>query len=106
MNKYEQLTTDLKEAYTEALKAKTNDDEGTANLDKTFLKLKGWRENQVLEAIKNAGLYCRRRTEWIGTGYMIDTGGGQGNNNTRVRDKFLKILESKGYDVISFDQMD
>lgn len=60
----------------------------------------------MLEVIKNTGLYCRRKTEWIGTGYMIDTGGGQGDDNTRVRNKFLNILESKGYDVIAFDQMD
>lgn len=106
MDKYEKLTQDLKEAYSEALKAKTNNDGGTANLDCTFLKLKGWRERKVLESIKKAGLYCRRKTEWIGTGYMINTGGGQGDNNTRVRNKFAEILESKGYKVIHFDKMD
>lgn len=106
MNKYEKLTEDLKEAYTEALRTKTNDDGGTANLDKTFLTLKNWKENRVLDAIKKAGLYCRRKTQWLGAGYMIDTGGGQGNNNTRVRDKFLNILESKGYDVVPFDKID
>lgn len=106
MNKYEQLTEDLREAYTEALKAKTGDDGGTANLDATFLTLKGWRENKVIDAINKAGLFCRRKTNWVGTGYLINTGGGQGNDNTRVRNKFAELLRNKGYDVIHFNKMD
>ncbi len=106
MNKYEQLTLDLKEAFAEALKAKTGDDGGTANLDATFLRLKGWRESKVLEAMELAGIFCSGKTNWLGTGYLIDTGGGQGNDNTRVRDKFAEILKNKRYDVIHFDKMD
>lgn len=105
-DKYEKLTNDLKEAYQEALLAKTNDDGGTANMDSTFLKLKGWREGKVLQAIKASGLYCRCKSQWIGTGYFIDTGNGQGNDRTRVRDKFIKILKSKGYEALRFDRMD
>lgn len=106
MNKYEQLTEDLREAYTEAIKAKTGDDGGTANLDTTFLTLKGWREKQVIEAIENAGLSCMGKTNWIGIGYFINTGGGQGNDRTRVRDKFAEVLRNKEYDVIHFNKMD
>lgn len=106
LNKYEQLTIDLREAYSEALKVKANDDGGTANLDSTFLILKGLRENKVLESIKNAGLYCSSKRHWVGTGYFISTGGGQGNNRTRIRDRFAKVLSEKGYDVVHFDKMD
>jgi len=85
----------------------TGDDGGTCNLDATFLTLKGWREEKVLEAIKNAGLYCSGRTNWIGTGYILNvSGGNQGNDRTRVRDRFAEILRSKGYNVIHFDMMD
>lgn len=105
-NKYEKLTQDLKEAYKEAIKCKTNDDGGTANLDSTFLILKGWRETKVLEAIENAGLYCRAKRRWIGEGYFININCGQGNNRTRVRDIFKKILKEKGYDVLGFDMVD
>jgi len=106
LNKYEKLTDDLKEAYQEAIKAKTNDDGGTANLDSTFLTLKGWREEKVLEAIQNAGLYCRCKSQWLGQGYFININCGQGNNRTRVRDRFKQILKDKGYDVVGFDKMD
>lgn len=106
LNKYEQLTIDLREAYSEALKVKTNDDGGTANLDSTFLILKGLHESKVLESIKNSGLYCSGKSNWIGVGYLISTGGGQGNNRTRIRDRFAKVLSEKGYDVVHFDKMD
>ncbi len=107
MNKYEQLSEDLREAHKEALKSKTGDDRGTANLDATFLTLKGWREEKVLEAMEDAGIFCSGKTKWLGTGYLITVGGGyQGNDRTRIRDKFAEILKNKGYDVIHFDQMD
>lgn len=106
MSKYDALALSLLEAKQEALKAKTGDDGGTANLDATFLILKGWREEKVLEAMDKAGIFCRGKTNWIGPGYLIDTCGGQGNDNTRVRDKFAEILRNKGYKVIHFDKMD
>jgi len=106
MDKYGKLENDLREAYKTAKDAATGDDGGTANLDSTFLKLKGWREKKVLEAIENAGLYCRGKTDWVGAGYMINTGGGQGNDRVRVRNKFKSILKEKGYHVLGFDQMD
>jgi hypothetical protein len=106
MNKYETLSKDLKEAVEEAIKSKIGDDGGTANKDATFLTLKGWREEKVLEAIKDAGLYCRHKTQWIGTGYLINTAGGQGNDRTRVRDRVKQVLKDKGYDVLVFNKMD
>lgn len=106
MNRYKKLENDLREAYQEAKKAQTGDDGGTANLDSTFLRLEGWREAKVLEVIQKVGLYCGEKTKWIGTGYLIDTGGGQGADRTRIRDKFKKILREKGYQVINFDQID
>jgi len=106
MTKYEQLTEDLKEAYQKSKEAVTGNDGGTANLDSTFLKLPRWNEEQVLKAIKLAGLYCRRKTDWIGPGYFISTAGGQGEDRTRARDAFLKSLKAKGYDAMYFDMID
>lgn len=106
MNRYEELTNDLKEAYFKAVEASTNDDRGTANLDATFLILKGWQERKVLDAIKSTGLYCSGKRHWIGDGYMINTGGGQASNRTRMRNAFAKELELKGYNVLCFDMMD
>lgn len=107
MDKYEKLTVDLKEAYEEANRFSLGkNDEGTANLDSTFLMLKGWNERKTIEAIKNAGLYCRAKTRWIGEGYMISINCGQGNRRTAARNRFLHILEDKGYSVLAFDKMD
>lgn len=107
LNKYEILTEDLKEAKEKAIKlADESDDGGSANLDSTFLKLKGWREQNVIEAITAAGLFCSGKRSWIGVGYFISINVGQGNKRTVARDEFIKILDSKGYEAISFDKLD
>jgi len=107
ITKYEQLTENLKEAYQKSKEAVTGDDGGTANLDSTFLILTGWSEEQILKAIKAAGLYCRQQTDWMGRhGYLISTGGGQGEDRTRARNAFSKCLKEKEYKVMHFDMID
>lgn len=107
MAKYVKLTLDLKEAYQEARKLEDiKNDGGSANMDATFLTLKYWREDKVVKAIKDAGLGYTNKINWIGSGYLIKTGGGQGNSRTRVRDRFAEVLKIKGYDVIHFDMVD
>lgn len=107
MNRYEKLTADLREAHEEANRFSIGEnDEGTANLDATFLELKGWNESKTIQAIKNAGLYCRSKTKWIGEGYMLSVGCGQGNRRTVARNRFLHVLRSKGYSVLAFNKMD
>jgi len=97
MDKYEILTKDLKEFLVQAQKGITTDDGGPYNFDSTFLILNGWNEKNVCRSIEDAGLYCRGKVRWIGTGYSINTNGGLGNNKTRVRDKFVSLLKEKGY---------
>jgi hypothetical protein len=106
MNRYEQLTYDLKEAYKNAMKASTEDDSGTFNLDCTFLILKGWQERKVLKIFENVGLHCSGKTKWVGYGYLLNTGQGQASRRTRVRDAFAKVLKEKGYNVVHFNKMD
>lgn len=104
---YTQLTIDLKDAY----KATTDaiegiDDKGTANLDKVFLVLPRAREERVLEAIKDAGLYCRGKRQWIGDGYMISVSNGQGDKNAKAVTVFTEFMTNRGYQAISFRKMD
>jgi len=107
MDKYEKLTQDLKEAKEAAAKeAEKVSDGGTANLDSTFLILKGWKEEKVLEAIKNAGLWSSGKRQWIGAGYFISINAGQANKRTIARDIFIVVLSAKGYETLSFDKMD
>lgn len=107
MDKYEQLTQDLIEAEGLAIEGcKNTDDGGTANLDSTFLRLPKWNESKVLESVKNADMYCGHKIKWIGVGYLLSVNTGMGNKRTVARNIFLKCLREKGYDVLSFDQMD
>jgi hypothetical protein len=109
MNKYELLTKHLIEAKEFAVKdINSIDDGGSANLDSTFLTLKGWRENNVLDAITKAGLYCRCKSKWswMGSGYFISINVGQGNKRTVARDRFKSYLNDLGYDVVGYDKMD
>ncbi|WP_243156128.1 hypothetical protein [Clostridium sp. C2-6-12] len=107
LNKYEILTDDLKEAKEKAIKLSEGvDDGGTANLDSTFLILKNWNEQKVLEAIAAAGLFCSGKRTWIGSGYFISINLGQGNIRTVARNEFIKILDEKGYKTLAFDKMD
>lgn len=107
LNKYELLTEDLKEAKEKAIKLTENsDDGGTANLDSTFLILKNWNEQKVLEAIAAANLFCSGKRTWIGPGYFISLNVGQGNRRTVARNEFIKILDEKGYKTLAFDKMD
>jgi len=76
-------------------------------MDSVFLYLPRMREIKVLEAIKNAGLYCRKKTNWIGMGYMISpVGCGQGNSRDRAQKAMLDSLKSDGYNVLGFYRMD
>ncbi|ADZ84477.1 hypothetical protein [Cellulosilyticum lentocellum] len=104
---YKKLTDDLVKAREAAEKAVTGEDGGTANLDSLTLKLKGYREVKVIEAVKAAGLYTRGKREWIGTRYFIGPPvGAQGNDRVRQVEAMYKVMEDLGYDVLMFCQMD
>lgn len=107
MNKYDKLAEDLREAKEAGIEAAKGEDGGSANLDCIFLVLPRWKEEKVLEAIKESGLYCLGKTSWIGTGYMIDpVGCGIGNSRYRAVQTMAKVLEGKGYDMLIYYQMD
>lgn len=102
------LTEDLKAANQVASKAiEGMNDGGSANLDCVFLRVMRIRESKVLEAIRNAGLYCRKKTKWIGQGYMIrPTGTGQGDTNYVAVRTMTAYLRDRGWDVLTFEKVD
>lgn len=104
---YKKLTEDLKEAKEAALNVVTRDDGGSANLDCLALSLPRLKEEKVVKAIKEAGLYTRGKSNWIGMRYFIHAPhGSQGNDNTRQIEAMRKCLSEKGYDVLIFYKMD
>lgn len=104
---YIKLTNDLKDAYNVATRATEGmQDKGTSNLDKVFLVLPRAREDKVIEAIKEAGLYCRGKRQWIGAGYMITVSNGQGDQNTQAVTVFTEFMTSRGYKAIAFRKID
>lgn len=104
---YSKLTDDLKAVQREVdLVTGEMEDGGTANVDKVFLTLPRAREAKVLEAIRNAGMYCRAKRRWIGDGYMLTVSKGQGDVNTKAVTVFVAEMERRGYDVLAYRQMD
>ncbi|KAA8782539.1 hypothetical protein EC604_01585 [Paenibacillus amylolyticus] len=104
---YAKFAEDLKAANKAAQEATEGmEDGGTANLDKVFLTMPRAHEAKVLEAIRNAGLYCRAKRRWIGDGYMLTVSKGQGDVNTKAVTVFVAEMERRGYDVLAYRQMD
>lgn len=104
---YKKLTEDLKQAKELARIASQGEDGGTANLDSFVLRLPRVRESKVLEAIKEAGCYCRKKTDWFGACYFISCGyGGQGNAQTRAVTAMEKFMTKQGYKADIFYKVD
>ncbi|MEC0110441.1 hypothetical protein P4H27_26070 [Paenibacillus taichungensis] len=104
---YTKLTEDLKASHKAVQEAVVGTkDGGTANLDKVFMTLPRAREAKVLEAIRDAGLYCRAKRRWIGEGYMITVNGAQANVRERSVTLFVAEMERRGYQVLAYRQMD
>jgi len=83
------------------------DDGGSANLDSVFLRIPRAKEVDVLDAIREAGLYCRGKRKWIGNGYMVKpTCSGQGNKRTKGVEAMATSLKANGWDALIFRQMD
>lgn len=95
-NRYSLLTERLREAAKigREFAAKVGDG-GSANLDAVFLKLKGFREKQTVDAIHAAGLSGFKTTWVIGDGFLIDPPAvGQGNKRARAQEAMVKSLEA------------
>ncbi|MGC5773642.1 hypothetical protein [Paenibacillus pabuli] len=104
---YKKFTEDLKAAHKAAQAATEGmQDGGTANMDKVFIRLPRARETKVLEAIKEAGLYCRGKRRWIGDGYMITVSGAQGYVREKSVTVFAAEMHERGYEIMPYRQMD
>jgi len=104
---YKKLTEDLIKAKQAAIEAAEGDDGGSANLDAMTLRVPYTRESKVVEAIKEAGLFCRGRSEWIGPYYFIQPPKcGQGDSRYRAVTAMAKAMEQAGYSVLVYHQMD
>jgi hypothetical protein len=76
-------------------------------LDCVFLQIPRAKEISVLEAIKSAGMYCRRKTQWIGPGYMITPKtGGQGDKRSLGVEIMENRLNQSGWDALIFYKAD
>jgi hypothetical protein len=107
-NKYEELTKDLLQAKILAIEeASKVDDSGTCNLDGIFLTLKGFNEESTVQAIKNSGLSgFLRNAQIFGKGYLIGLGVGQAYKREKAADAMYNYLDSLGYDVSHWCQID
>ncbi|EGO63564.1 hypothetical protein [Acetonema longum] len=105
---YKKLTDDLIRAKSTAVASTSgSDDGGTANRDTMVLRIPRAKEDKVLEAIKAAGLHCRGKSNWLGPGYFIyPPGGGQGNSRAKAVEAMAKSMESDGWKVHIYYQMD
>ena len=103
---YKKLTEDLMKARKAAEGATTGEDGGSANRDCLTIKLKGYRENNVIKAINNAGL-TGFKAEWLGPRFFINPPKcGQGNDRVRQVEAMYKVMSDLGYDTLMFEQMD
>lgn len=104
---YKKLTEDLIKAKEAAKEAVRGEDGGTANLDSMTIALPGAREEKVIQAEKDAGLYTRGRRQWIGTRYFISVPiAAQGNDRCRQVEAMCKVMREAGYDILMYEQAD
>lgn len=104
----EKLTSDARLARELAVAAEIMTvDNGTANLDSTFLRLgKGERAEPVVKALRAAGLSASE-TRWIGRGVMVHPpGAGQANKRHAANQALCDSLRGCGWPVSPYYQMD
>lgn len=82
-------------------------DNGSCNLDGTFLPLaKGQRAEPLRKALAAAGLSARQ-TRWIGRGLMISPpGAGQAGKRYAANEALYQSLQRSGWPVCPFYQAD
>lgn len=106
---WQKLIRDLRDANKAAKEAaEAVSDGGSANLDSVFLRIPRQQEIGVLKAIQEAGLYCRRKTDWIGKGYMITPShdGGMGGKREKAVTVMVDELTKRGWDAIAYRKVD
>ena len=107
-NRYTELTAELTQAKILGEQAALEvEDSGTCNLDGIFLRLNGFNEDQTVKAIDNSGLGGFKHTSrYFGTGYLISLCVGQAYKREKAAETMYKYLQSLGYDVSHWQQMD
>ncbi|MRN51967.1 hypothetical protein [Paenibacillus monticola] len=105
---WDKLVKDLRESNALAkAAAEAIPDGGSANLDSVFLCIPRQPETKVLNAIQKAGLYCRAKRRWIGSGYMINPdSSGQGDKRCKAVTVMYKELAGRGWDVLTYRKVD
>lgn len=107
MDKYTQLTEDLKRAREAAAPLGTTEDGGTCNFDALELELPRWNEVKTQAAIKAAGLGGWKSTIYRTPVYIIPPrDGGQANARTRQAEAMRTFMQSRGYDAHVYYAMD
>ena len=104
---YSKLTADLIKAKEAAEEAAKGEDGGTCNYDCLCLRVPRAREEMVLDAIKKAGLWCMRKSQWFGPCYLISPGKcGQGNSRLRAMEAMVRVMKEAGWNAMGYYQMD
>ncbi len=110
MDKYAQLTHDLKAAHLAAIrKASSVDEAGTMNHDTAGAFLPHWIENKVKEAAKAAGFFAVKTDgRYLGkTGYFTFCRScGIGNRRSAYAEAITAELDRRGYDVHCYQESD
>lgn len=103
---YKKLTDDLISAGKAAIEAAKGEDGGTANLDTVTVELPRAREEKVIQAATDAGLYASK-TNWVGIRYFIyPPYCGQGNARVRSTTAMKRVLDEAGYNTLMYCKMD
>lgn len=105
---YEKLTADVRKAMKagEQAAAAVND-RGTCNMDGVVLRLPRLREQRVVDALSQAGVYTNKSgCGWAGPGYMINPNCGQADKRSTAAKAIEASLKQAGYDVTMFYMMD
>ncbi|MEG1758374.1 MAG: hypothetical protein RR235_07970 [Oscillospiraceae bacterium] len=107
MNKYEQLTEDLKAAVESTASLEWSEDGGTCNFDAPILILPRWQEEKVQAAAKAAGCGawmwpCRGNKCFI----ISIPSSGQANRRSRRAEAVKDELRARGYNTGMYYHMD
>ena len=106
--KYAKLRDDLIAAYAETEHLEQTEDGGTCNFDSPVLNLERWNAKQIERAAEEAG---GSAWQWKSGRYVMGwvfspRSSGQGNRRTRRAEAIAKAMETKGYSVGMYYQMD
>lgn len=107
--KYAKLRDDLAAAFAETLPLEETEDGGTCNCDSAVVKLPGWNQAKVKQAVQEANgaefLWKSGRTTF---GWCISPRGGRGQANRRTRraEAISEAMKLRGYETTMYYQMD